>query len=278
MVDVVSNKVLGKLIGNTGDPMNLRVALRDSYSARRGEFVRIMHEELLGEGIKPVLGRIISISRTNVLFSEGMGEGLSEVTLLPGTRISGETVFGTVELIGYKDLQNIIVDTEIRHYLDSRSKIICLDSTYRIPKIETSRIGYHGLKQLLYGYDNIFEWKKNAFDCDKHSRVFKSYVTLSTIGFEEVEYALTIGMFNFYYKENGEHKGHSLNIIVYLEGGDFKIKLLEPQWLTSEFIRTYVESFEDEEDKIDQIFEYSVENIKEYLEDYDNVEIAMILF
>lgn len=182
------------------------------------------------------------------------------------------------QLIGYKDLQNIIVGTEIKYYLDSRSKIICLDSTYRIPKIETSRIGYHGLKQLLYGYDNIFEWKKNAFDCDKHSRVFKSYVTLSTIGFEEVEYALTIGMFNFYYEEDGEYKGHSLNIIVYLEGGDFKVKLLEPQWLTSEFIRTYIESFEDEKDKIDQIFEYSVENIKEYLESYDNVEIGMILF
>jgi hypothetical protein len=42
------NRVLGKLIGNTGDPMKLHVALRDSYAARRGEFVRIMHQESWG--------------------------------------------------------------------------------------------------------------------------------------------------------------------------------------------------------------------------------------
>lgn len=34
---------LGKLIGNTGSPTNLRVALRGSFSARRGEFVRVLH-------------------------------------------------------------------------------------------------------------------------------------------------------------------------------------------------------------------------------------------
>ncbi len=103
MDDQKQGSVLGKLIGNTGEPMHLKVALRGSFSARRGEFVRILHEEVSGEGTLPVLGRIVSISRSNVLFSEGMGEGLSEVTLLPGTRISGETVYGTIELIGYKD-------------------------------------------------------------------------------------------------------------------------------------------------------------------------------
>ena len=36
---------LGKLIGNTGSPTNLKVALRDSFSARRGEFVCIPHVE-----------------------------------------------------------------------------------------------------------------------------------------------------------------------------------------------------------------------------------------
>ena len=35
-----AHRVLGKLIGNTGDPMRLQVALKDSFSARRGEFVR----------------------------------------------------------------------------------------------------------------------------------------------------------------------------------------------------------------------------------------------
>jgi uncharacterized protein len=97
------SRVLGKLVGNTGEPMHLKVALRSSFSAKRGEFVRIMHEEATGEGKLPVLGRITAISRNNMLFSEDMGEGLSEVTLLPGTRISGETVFGIIELIGFKE-------------------------------------------------------------------------------------------------------------------------------------------------------------------------------
>jgi hypothetical protein len=182
------------------------------------------------------------------------------------------------QLIKYKDLHNILADTDLKNYIDSRSKIICLDSMYRMPKIETARLGYSGLKELLYGYDNIFEWKENAFDCDKHSRVFKSYVTLSTIGFEETEYALTIGMLNFYYDENEDRYGHSLNIIIYLDGGDYIVKILEPQWLTSKFIRTYINSFDDENNKINEIFEYSTIEIKDYFEDYDNVEIGMILF
>ena len=182
------------------------------------------------------------------------------------------------QLIKYQDLQNILAKTELKHYIDSRSKIICLDSTYRIPKLETKRPEFSGLKDLLYGYDNIFRWKQNAFDCDKHSRVFKSYVTLSTIGFEEVEYALTVGMLNFYYKEDDEKHGHSLNIVVYLDGGDFKVKILEPQWLTSEFIRTYVNSFDSIKERINKIFEYSTIDIKEYFEDFDNVEVGMILF
>jgi len=35
---------IGKLVGDTGDPAKLTVALRDSHSARRGEFVRIAHQ------------------------------------------------------------------------------------------------------------------------------------------------------------------------------------------------------------------------------------------
>jgi len=103
MKDTTPARVLGKLIGNTGDPMHLRVALKDSYAARRGEFVRIMHQETREQEPLPVLGRIVSISRSNVLFSEAVGEGLSEVTLLPGTRVTGETVQATLELVGYKD-------------------------------------------------------------------------------------------------------------------------------------------------------------------------------
>src|SRR5215470_15560005 len=74
---------IGKLVGNTGEPDKLTIALRTSFSARRGEFVRL--------------------SRSNILFSPALGEGISEVELLPQSRLSGETVYATLELVGYKD-------------------------------------------------------------------------------------------------------------------------------------------------------------------------------
>ncbi len=98
-----ADNYLGKLIGNTGQPNKLVVALRDSYSARRGEFVRIRHQEARNEPATDVLGRIMEISRSNIMYTEAMGEGISEVELLPATRLSGETVYGRVELVGYKE-------------------------------------------------------------------------------------------------------------------------------------------------------------------------------
>jgi DNA helicase HerA-like ATPase len=98
-----SESYIGKLIGNTGQPDKLTVALRDSYSARRGEFVRIAHQERRGEPATDVLGRIVALSRSNIMYSEAMGEGISEVELLPTTRLSGETVYGRIDLVGYKD-------------------------------------------------------------------------------------------------------------------------------------------------------------------------------
>ena len=94
---------IGKLIGNTGDPSKLTIALRDSYSARRGEFVRITHQERRGDAATDVLGRLVALSRSNIMYSEAMGEGISEVELLPTTRLSGETVYGRIELVGYKE-------------------------------------------------------------------------------------------------------------------------------------------------------------------------------
>lgn len=94
---------LGKLVGNTGQPDKLTVALRTSFSARRGEFVRIAHQERESEAQFDVLGRIVSLSRSNILFSPALGEGLSEIEVLPQSRVSGETVYGTIELVGYKD-------------------------------------------------------------------------------------------------------------------------------------------------------------------------------
>jgi DNA helicase HerA-like ATPase len=101
---------LGKLVGNTGQPDKLAVALRTSFSARRGEFVRIAHQERENEPPTDVLGRIVALSRSNILFNQSLGEGISEMEVLPSTRISGETVYGTIELVGYKDLET----TEIR--------------------------------------------------------------------------------------------------------------------------------------------------------------------
>jgi len=94
---------LGKLVGNTGDPNNLTIAFRDSFCARRGEFVRIAHQERRNDSSTDVLGRILSISRSNIMFNQALGEGISEIEVLPSTKISGETVFGKIELVGYKD-------------------------------------------------------------------------------------------------------------------------------------------------------------------------------
>ncbi len=68
--------------------------------ARRGEFVRIPHTERQNEFETDCLGRITDISRSNILFSESLGEGVGDVNVLPGSRVSGETLYATVELIG----------------------------------------------------------------------------------------------------------------------------------------------------------------------------------
>lgn len=103
MIKLEEDNYLGKLIGNTGQPNNLTIALRDSFSARRGEFVRVAHQERKTDQETDVLGRIVSLSRSNIMFSEALGEGISEVEILPSTKISGETVYGKIELIGFKD-------------------------------------------------------------------------------------------------------------------------------------------------------------------------------
>jgi DNA helicase HerA-like ATPase len=97
------DKYIGKLIGNTGNPNDIKIALEDSFSAKRGEFVKIKHKESMDEPETYVLGRIISISRSNILYNSNMGEGLSELEILPGAQVTGETLFGTIELVGYRD-------------------------------------------------------------------------------------------------------------------------------------------------------------------------------
>ena len=72
-------KVLGKLVGNTGDASQLTMVVQDSFSVRRGEFVRIMHQERKDEGQVAVLGRVTKISRTNMLYNAGFEIGRAHV-------------------------------------------------------------------------------------------------------------------------------------------------------------------------------------------------------
>jgi len=120
------NGHLGKLIGNTGNPTSLRVALRGSFAARRGEFVRIPHTERKSQDKTDCLGRIVSISRSNVLYSDALGEGVEEINVLPGSMVSGETLYATVELVGFKDAMTGEIRMP-RRPLDPGSKVFGVD-------------------------------------------------------------------------------------------------------------------------------------------------------
>ena len=95
--------VLGKLVGNTGDSSKLTMVVNGSFAVRRGEFVRIMHQERQDEPRVPVLGRVIRIHRSNLLFNAGFGDGVTELELLPGASVTGEHLDANLELIGYRD-------------------------------------------------------------------------------------------------------------------------------------------------------------------------------
>ena len=99
----MKHQVLGTLVGNTGDPTKVMMVMSSSFAARRGEFVRISHQERDGEPACDVLGRIGSISRVNALYDAGMGSSLTELELMPGARMTGESVIGKIELIGFND-------------------------------------------------------------------------------------------------------------------------------------------------------------------------------
>lgn len=99
----MKHKVLGKLVGNTGDTAQLTMVVQDSFSVRRGEFVRLMHQERADEGRVAVLGRVTRIQRSNMLFNAGFGDGVTELELLPGANVTGESLIANVELVGYRD-------------------------------------------------------------------------------------------------------------------------------------------------------------------------------
>src|SRR3954469_6291365 len=98
--------VLGRLVGNTGDPTNLSMVLNSAFAGRRGEFVRVRHREQEGDAQTDVLARIVSISRSNVLYNSGLGQAVTELELLPGAVVTGEHVLGKLEAIGYRDSES----------------------------------------------------------------------------------------------------------------------------------------------------------------------------
>ncbi len=122
------DKYIGKLIGNTGNPNDLKIALENSFSAKRGEFVKVRHTEIDSEGETYVLGRIVAISRNNILYNSNMGEGLSELEILPGAQITGETLFGTIQLVGYRDILGQIKIP--RRPLDPGAKVYGVDYNF----------------------------------------------------------------------------------------------------------------------------------------------------
>ncbi len=122
----MKHQVLGTLVGNTGEPHNLQMVLNSSFSGRRGEFVRIRHQERNDEPVTYVLGRIVSIKRTNMLFNSGFGNSVSELELLPGAEVTGEHVYATVDLVGYKDLETNQIKIP-RRPLDPGAKVETVD-------------------------------------------------------------------------------------------------------------------------------------------------------
>jgi len=96
-------QILGTLVGNTGDSHKLSMVMNNSFSVRRGEFVRIMHKERIDEPEVAVLGRVTGIHRTNMLYNAGFGAGVTELELMPGANVTGENLMAQIELVGYRD-------------------------------------------------------------------------------------------------------------------------------------------------------------------------------
>ena len=122
----MKQQVLGKLIGNTGDPNNLSMVLNSPFAGRRGEFVRIRHQERKDELETDVLGRIISVSRSNLLYNSGMGDSVNDLELMPGAKISGDSLFARIELIGYKDPASGQIKIP-RRPMDPGAKVMTVD-------------------------------------------------------------------------------------------------------------------------------------------------------
>ena len=122
----MKQQILGKLIGNTGDPHNLTMILSSSFAGRRGEFVRIRHQEKQEEPETNVLGRITNINRSNILYNSQMGQSITDLELLPGAKITGEKVIAKLELIGFKNPKTGQIEIP-RRALDPGAKVETVD-------------------------------------------------------------------------------------------------------------------------------------------------------
>ncbi|MFZ2959651.1 MAG: ATP-binding protein [Candidatus Ozemobacteraceae bacterium] len=118
--------IIGRLIGDTGDPAKLQAVLTSSFSARRGEFVKLSHCEQEEDGQVFVLARIVALSRRNVLYSTSVGESASDLELMPGARLTGENNNATLEAIGFRDPRTDQIKMP-RRPLDPGSKVEKVD-------------------------------------------------------------------------------------------------------------------------------------------------------
>ncbi len=175
----MKQQILGKLIGNTGDPHNLTIILSSSFAGRRGEFVRIRHQEKQQEPETDVLGRITNINRSNILYNSQMGQSITDLELLPGAKITGEKVIARLELIGFKnpktgqiEIPRRALDPGAKFELDDLSEILpgltepqqrILDVAIRYWRT-TEKSKPRDINRLRYylgdGLDELREWSE----------------------------------------------------------------------------------------------------------------------
>lgn len=116
---------LGTIIGNTGQ-LTVMAALKDSFSIKRGGFVRIPHQEDRDGSEQWVLARVVGVSRENMLFDQDLGSDVADIQLLADTDFA-EDVFAELELIGYVEGGEI---TSPRRPLDPGAKLYPVTSSF----------------------------------------------------------------------------------------------------------------------------------------------------
>jgi len=147
--NIENPEIIGVLVGDTGK-YSLTIALKSSFGAKRGEFVRILHKEYEDIEEQWVLAKITGISRKNILYDEEFGSEVANLTIL-GENLENERVFAKMELIGYRDP----LTSEIRNprrALEPGSKIYKVDNVflktfYKYDKDSSIKLGY------LVGYE-----------------------------------------------------------------------------------------------------------------------------